>query len=87
MDAILVWALEALRDEVAPSVREVSDARLLARRDRAVAHDLGRVGRVLGRALVAVGAPAPDVRAALDLAALRLDRGLLNLALHELRVG
>ena len=45
---------------------------LLAQLDRAVAHDLRRVGRVRGSALVAVGAMAPDVCAALDLAALRL---------------
>merc|ERR1712086_772230 len=87
MDALLVGALEALRDEVAPSVGLVAEPRLLAWRDRAVAHDVGRVGRVRGGALAAVGAPAPGVRAALNLAALCLDRVLLRRALGELRVG
>ena len=87
MDALLVGALEALQDEVAVPVGLVAEPRLLAWRDRAVAHDVGRVGRVRGGALAAVGAPAPGVRAALNLAALCLDRVQLNRALRELRVG
>ena len=82
MDALLVGALEALQDEVAVPVGLVAEPRLLAWRDRAVAHDFCRVGRVRGGALVAVGAPAPGVRAALSLAALRLDRVLLSRALR-----
>ena len=65
-----VGALEALQDEVAVSVGLVAEPRLLAWRDRAVAHDLGGVGPVRGGALAAVGAPAPGVRAALSRRAL-----------------
>eukprot|EP00964_Phaeocystis_antarctica_P137180 scaffold101683_cov63-Phaeocystis_antarctica.AAC.4 len=59
--AVLVGALHALRDEVAPSVGQVGVARFHAHSDRAVAHGLCWVGRVRVHALGAVGAAGPLV--------------------------